>query len=320
MTQYVNTYGSIGSRTNLYADEKFLAHAVPMQVLERYATPKKLPKNSTLTIAFRRTIPFDVTDVPLQEGVTPTPLGIQVEDVQVTIRQYGGWTQISDVVQDTLEDPTLNEMTTSIAELAAQQRELVNYGTFRAGTSVFYSSTTASPTLRTQVNAPITIQLVRRVQQSLDNLYARPITSQLDPTPDFNTSAVMPGYVAIGHTDLRGDLYDLPGFVRQEKYASGKPEPAEVGAADGLRFVLSAFLKPLASAGSTTLNGMRTTNGTNVDVYPILVVAKDAWGVVPLAGTERQIIRVLNPGTISASDPLGQRGFVSSTEEYALAA
>lgn len=311
MTQYVNTYGSIGSRTNLYADEKFLAHAVPMQVLERYATTKKLPKNSTFTISFRRFIPWDVSDVPLQEGVTPTPLGIQVEDVSVAIKQFGAWVQITDFVQDTLEDPILNEQVGLCGENAAQVRELVNYGTFRAGTSVFYSSTTASPTLRTQVNAPITIQLVRRVQQFLDNQYAKPITSQLDATPDYNTSPVMPGYVAIGHTDLRGDLYDLPGFIKQEKYASGKPEPAEIGAADGLRFVLSAFLKPLAGVGSTTLNGMRTTNGTNVDVYPILVVAKDAWGVVPLAGTERQIIRVLNPGTISASDPLGQRGFVS---------
>lgn len=89
MTQMVNTYGSIGSRTNLYADEVFLAHAVPKLVLERYATPKKLPKNKTLTISFRRTIPLDVTDVPLQEGVTPTPEGIQMEDVSVSLKQYG---------------------------------------------------------------------------------------------------------------------------------------------------------------------------------------------------------------------------------------
>lgn len=189
----------------------------------------------------------------------------------------------------------------------------MNYGVFRAGTSVYYSSTTASPTLRTQVNAPINIQLIRRVEQFLDNQYAKRITKQLDPSPDFNTSAVPEGYVAIGHTDLRGDLYDLPGFRRAELYASGKPEPHEIGSADGVRFVLSAFLKPFAGAGSSTLNGMRNTNSA-VDVYPILVVAQDAWGVVPLAGTERPMTKVLNANTPSAADPLGQRGFVSSTD------
>lgn len=311
MTQNVNTYGGIGSRTNLYADEVFLAHATPKQILERYALTKKLPKNKTLTMSFRRSIPFDVTDQPLQEGVTPTPLGLQYEDVSVTIKQYGGWTQISDVIEDTHEDPILNEAVTSISELAAQQRELVSWGVFRAGTNVYYSSTAAAPTLRTQVNAPITIQMVRRVEQFLDQQYARRITRMLSPSGDYGTVSVPEGYIGIGHTNLRGDLYDLPGFRRAEAYASGKPEPEEIGSADGIRFVLSAFLQPIANAGSTTLNGMRSTGGTAVDVYPILFLSQEAIGVVPLAGTERAIIKVRNPGTIDSADPLGQRGFVS---------
>lgn len=311
MTQTVNTYGGIGSRTNLYADQVFLKHAVPKQVLERYATTKKLPKNKTLTIAFRRSIPFDVTDVPLQEGVTPTPEGLQYEDVNVQIKQYGAWTQISDVVADTHEDPILNEAVTSLGEKAAQVRELVSYGVFRAGSNVFYSSTTASPTLRSQVNSPINIQMVRRIEQFLDGQFAMRITKMLDPSQDYGTMSVPEGYIGITNTDLRGDLYDLPGFRRAELYASGKPEPDEVGSADGIRFVLSAFLKPFLGAGSATLNGMRSVGGVNVDVYPVLFVAQDAWGVVPLAGTERAIIKVRNPGTIDSADPLGQRGFVS---------
>ena len=78
MTQLVNTYGGIGSRTNLYADEKFLSHATPKQILERYALTKPLPRNKTLTISFRRSIPFDVDTTPLQEGVTPTTASIHV--------------------------------------------------------------------------------------------------------------------------------------------------------------------------------------------------------------------------------------------------
>jgi len=310
MTQLVNTYGGIGSRTNVFADEKFLSHALPQLVLERYATVKPLPKNKTLTIVFRRSIPFDVTDVPLQEGVTPTPLGIQFEDVRATMKQYGDWVQISDVIADTHEDPVLAEQTELLGEKAGQTRELINWGNFRAGTSVFYASTAATPTVRTDVNAPINLSLIRKVETFLDAQYAKRITKMINPSSDYGTSAVPEGYVAIGHTDMRGDLYDIPGFTRKEKYASGSPEPNEVGSADGLRFVISAFLKPLPGAGSATLNGMRNTNAA-VDVYSTIVFGQEAIGTVPLKGMNEAMIKVRNPGTIDSGDPLGQRGFVS---------
>lgn len=310
MSQYLNTYGSIGSRTNLYADVKFLERATPKLILERYVTTKKLPKNKTLTISFRRSIPLDVSDVPLQEGVTPTPEGMQFEDVQTTIRQYGSWIQISDVIADTHEDPVLNEATSLLSDKAAQVRETVNWGVYRSGTNVFYGSTSPTPVARTDVNDKITSKLVRRVEQFLDAQYATRITTVLKATPDYGTTQVPPAYIGITHTDLRGDLYDISGFRRSETYAQGKPEPEEVGSADGVRFVLSAFLKPLLGAGNGTAPNMRMTNGA-ADVYSVLFLSENAVGVVPLAGTERQIIRVRNPNTIDSGDPLGQRGFVS---------
>ncbi len=309
MTQNVNTYGGIGIRTNVYADTMFLDHAAPKQILERYTTTKTLPKNKTMTISFRRSIPFNVSDVPLQEGVTPTPEGLQYEDVQATIRQFGNWVQFSDIIADTHEDPILKELTLSLSQQAAQTRELVNWGVFRAGTNVYYGSTAPTPTQRTDVNAPLTIQIVRRIEQFLDNQYATRITKGLRASSDYGTSAVPEGYVGIGHTDLRGDLYDMPGFTRAERYGSGKAGEDEIGAGDGVRFILSAFLKPLPGTGSTTLNGMRSTNG-RVDVYPIIFFGEDAMATIPLAANDRPIMTVMNPKP-SASDPLGQRGFVA---------
>lgn len=218
--------------------------------------------------------------------------------------------QISNVIQDTHEDPVLNEMSELLGEKAGQTRELVNWGNFRAGTSVFYSSTTAAATLRTQVNAPISLSLIRKVEQFLDGQFAKRITKMINPSTDYGTEAVPEGYVAIGHTDQRGDLYDLPGFRRKEDYASGSPEPNEVGSCDGVRFVISAFLKPLAGAGSATLNGMRNT-ASAVDVYPMIVLGQEAIGTVPLKGMSEAMIKVRNPGAIDSGDPLGQRGFVS---------
>jgi N4-gp56 family major capsid protein len=311
MTGNVNTASGIGYRQNLYADELFLKHATPKLVLERYATAKKLPKKKTVTIEFVRAIPYDVTDQPLQEGVTPTPQGIQYEKVQKQIKQYGNWVQYSDVAEDTLDIDIINEQVPLLGEQAGQQRELINWGEFRSGTNIYYGSTTANPTQRSQVNAPLSLGLIRKVEAFLDDQYASRITKRLAPGTGFGTESVPEGYIGINHTNCRGDLYDIPGFRRAEDYASGKPEPEEVGSVDGVRFVMSAFLKPIPNAGSTTLNGMRSTGGTNVDVYTTLFLAQDAIGVVSLAGTERQIIKMKKPGEVDSGDPLGQRGFVS---------
>jgi len=309
------SYGDISPRTNVYAAAKFLQHAVPKLVLERYATiPDSIPKNKTLTIKFRRCVPFDVTTTPLQEGVTPQPQAGQFEDVSTYLKQYGSWVQITDVIADTHEDPVLNKFSELCAEQAAQTREQLNWGVFQGGTSVYYSSTTASPTLRSQVNAPITLQLPRKVERFLDSQYATKFTKMLKPSPNYDTTAVPEAYVAICNTDLRADLYDMAAkFTPVEKYASGSPEPYEIGKAENCRYIASAFLKPFLGAGSSTLNGMTSVGGTNVDVYSILYVSQDALGVVPLRGMQDVEMGIRNPNKMgdSASDPLGQRGYVA---------
>lgn len=307
------TYSDILPRTNVYAYAKFLSHAIPNLVLERYAETMPMPKNKTLTIKFRRCVPFDVSTTPLQEGVTPTSQGIQFEDVQTTLKQYGAWCALTDVISDTHEDPVLNKMVELSSQQASQTRELVNWGIFQGGTSVFYSSTTPNPTLRSQVNAPINLQLQRRVETFLDRQYAKRITKMLKPSPDYGTEPVPEAYVAICHTDIKPDLYDMPNFVRVEKYASGSPEPYEVGKSEGVRYVASAFLQPFLGAGSATLNGMRSVGGVNVDVYSILVLGEEAIGCVPLKGMDDVAIGIRNPGQMGkdSGDPLGQRGYVA---------
>jgi N4-gp56 family major capsid protein len=55
---------------------------------------------------------------------------------------------------------------------------------------------------------------------------------------------------------------------------------------------------------------MVSTSGTSADVYPVIFLAADFFGVVPLKGASALTPMVLNPGKISDSDKLGQRGHV----------
>jgi N4-gp56 family major capsid protein len=80
---------------------------------------------------------------------------------------------------------------------------------------------------------------------------------------------------------------------------------------ENVRFILSAFLDPFLAAGAAVgATGMIARNATNIDVYPVIFVAKEAYGLVPLKGKEAITPTVINPDTPSKSDPLGQLGFV----------
>lgn len=56
---------------------------------------------------------------------------------------------------------------------------------------------------------------------------------------------------------------------------------------------------------------MISTTGTAADVYPIIYLAPDAFGLVPLKGANAITPMVMIPNTPRGGDPLGQRGSVA---------
>ncbi|MCA0189015.1 MAG: N4-gp56 family major capsid protein, partial [Proteobacteria bacterium] len=165
-------FGDISPRTGAYAAKELLKRGLPYLVLEKFGQAKELPGNSSKTIKFRRYNALDNTPVTLVEGVTPASQSLSVTDVSITLQQYGGLVTLSDVIQDTHEDPVLNETVTLLGEQAAQVVERVRYGTLRAGVNVLLANGAG----RNAVNTPITITVQRRAIRALKRQNARPIT------------------------------------------------------------------------------------------------------------------------------------------------
>lgn len=311
------TYSDIGQRTTVWAEGKMLEHAEPILVLDKFGDTKPLPKNKADTITFRRPVPYTVTTSQLVEGVTPAPKSITYVDVSVQMGQYGELFEISDKVADMSEDPVLANATMLLGEQAAETKEVILWGVLRAGTNVFYSGT-ASPSARSGVNDTLTLNLQRAVVRSLNAQRAKKITSMVGASPKFGTEPVAASYVAFGHTDLEQDIRDMDGFTPTEKYGNVSPiSPYELGKVETVRYILSPVLAPFTDSGSATLNGMVSTGGSNVDVYPIVYIAKNAYGTVPLKGAGSMNPVVINPGRPSPADPLGQRGYVGWKFYYA---
>jgi len=308
-------YGDISPRTAYHAMAMMLAHAEPIIVLGKFGQTKPLPRNTANKAKFRRPVPFAVNTTPIVEGVTPAAHKISYEDVPVSLNQYADLVEISDVVADTHEDPVLNDASMLSGENAAETTEMIAYGVVKAGTNKFYAA--AADTARGDVNTAITLNRQHAIIRNLRNNRAKPITRILSGSPNYNTKPVEGGFIAMGHTDLEHDIRALNGFVPVAEYGSRQPLcPEELGSVENTRYILSPLFEPYADAGDTA-GTMKSTTGTNADVYPVVYMGQDAWGHVPLAGRDRITPTVINPSTIDKSDPLGQRGYVGWKAYYA---
>jgi|TARA_Y100000310_G_scaffold151285_1_gene150848 N4-gp56 family major capsid protein len=317
MSTGTTTYGVINQRTAAWAATVMLRHAEPVLVLQKFGTPKEMPRNKADTVKFRRPVPFTAATVPLTEGVTPTSQRMAYEDVTATLKQYGRPIEITDFVQDLAEDPVLKDAAMLAGEQAALTLEMVTYGVIKAGTSVSYTNGTA----RTSVNTPITLNKQRGITRSLKAQKARKITRILAPSASYATQAIEASFVALAHTDMEADIRALPGFIPVAQYGSRAPLcPEEIGAVEDCRYVLSPELSAWADGGGAKAGSgttMVSTSGTSADVYPILYVGQESYGLIPLKGKRAITPMVINPNTPSAADPLGQRGYVSWKTYYA---
>jgi len=299
-------YGSIGQRTAGWAAAEMLAHAEPILVLTKFGQSKPVPKNKADNVKFRRPVPFAVSTTQLVEGVTPTPKQMSYEDVTCTLGQYGDVCEITDKVEDLTEDPVLKDASEISGEQAGETLEMVTYGVVKAGTNVFYNNGAS----RAAVNTAITLAKVRAVSRALKAQRAKPVTKMMSGSVNYATEPIEGGFIAFGHTDMEADIRNLTGFIPVAKYGSRQPLcPEEVGTVENVRFILSPLLVPWADAGGTK-GTMKSTTGTLADVYPLIVIGKDAYGLVPLKGKTAIEPSVINPGEKSKSDPLGQRGYV----------
>lgn len=299
-------YGDISPRTAAYAQKKMLARGLPYLCIEKFGQAYPIPARSTKVAKFRRYNALPTTPKVLTEGVTPVASQLTATDVTATLVQYGDRIQISDVVEDTHEDPVLDEATTVLAEQAAQMIERARFDILKAGTSVFYSN----GTVRTSVNTKLSLGLQRKAVRQLKRQNANKITRVIRSTPNYGTENVNASYIALCHPDCEPDIRDLAGFVPVEKYGTITPFEGEIGKVEDVRYITSTVFSAWTDIGGSPSTTVYSTTGSAADVYPILYLGRDAYGIVPLKGPNCIIPMIVNPKP-SDSDPLAQRGHAS---------
>lgn len=302
----ITKYNDITPRTLGYIAKEMLIRAQPLLVLEKFMQAVPLPKNETLSVLFRRYESLGLALTPLTEGVTPTSKKLTKSDVTVTLVQQGSLVELTDVISDTHEDAVQNETVQLSGEEAAQTIESLRFNVLKAGTNKFY----ANGASRAAVNQPITTTIQKRIVRALKRQNAMPITKVVKSSVNFNTEAVLPCFVAVGHTDIENDVRDMEGFIDVKDYGHGvTPFEGEIGAVGQVRYLISTIFTAYEDAGGAK-GLMVSTSGINADVYPIIYMAKNFWAGVALKGQFAITPMILNPGVARGGDGLGQRGSV----------
>jgi N4-gp56 family major capsid protein len=282
-----------------------LKRGQPYLVIQQFGQFAPLGKNETKVKKFKRYERLSAATTPLTEGVTPSGSSPTTVDYDATLAQYGDYLPLTDVIADLASDPVLAQYSEMIGEQAALTVETVAFGVLKAGLNDYLANGSAL----TDVNTPLTLNLQRKVVRGFERQLGRRITKKLSSTPAFNTESVRPAYIGLVHPDLRATIEGLAGFKGVEDYGTMTPFESEIGSVGDVRYIMSTVFESWADAGGDKGN-MISTGGVKADVYPVIYLAADAFGVVPLKGANAITPMVLNPGKISDSDKLGQRGHV----------
>lgn len=314
-------YDTSPARIGKLAGE-FIRHAIPTEVLVKATNQLDMPKNKSDTLIVRSWVPYGGTVAQpnqwtvtaeshiTQEGVTPPADTIVPRDVTFILNQYACLYALTDKDMDLYEDDVAGGMKEQVGERMGLVREMAVWGKMKASTNKFYAG---GGSTRASVNAAISETLVSKVQRAMQANHATKITKILGTSGDYGTTSVEAAYVCYAHTDLEYDIRRLAGFREVAAYANRSTiSEWELGTWQNVRFITSPELNPILNAGAAVGATGLKAQSTNVDVYPIVFLAKDAFAQVKLRGASALDPVYIPPGQKDTADPLGQRGYIGA--------
>lgn len=287
----VTTQGSLSPEMKTFYDKNLIENASPYLVHDRWAQKRDIPKNGGKKIEFRKFNQLGKQTTPLTEGVTPDGQSLSVTKVEAEVKQYGGYVQVSDILQMTTIDNTIVETTDQIGGQAGLTLDTISREVLNAGTNVQYGEGRVASRAAVTSNDKLTVKAVKMAVRTLKKQLARKIDGS---------------YWAIIHPDVSFDLTEDPNWVEAHKYAS--PEEifeGEIGKIAGVRFIESTEAKIFAKAGAAK----SSSDSTKIDVYSTLFFGANAYATTKIEGMGLETI-VKQLGSGGTADPLNQRATV----------
>lgn len=119
-----------------YYSDYLIDMAEPELVHDQFGQKHPIPKNGGKTIEFRKWSPLPKQLTPLTEGVTPDGQKLDVSAITATVAQYGGYVELSDILQLTAIDNNLVQATRLLGSQAGRTLDTITREVLNGGTNV----------------------------------------------------------------------------------------------------------------------------------------------------------------------------------------
>lgn len=283
-TQTTESQGLTQEMRTYYSDY-LIDNAEPELIHDQFGQKHPIPKNGGKEIQFRKYDSLPKMLTPLEEGITPAGQQLSMSTITQTVKQYGGYIELSDMLLLTAVDNNMVQATKLLGSQAGRTLDTITREVLNGGTNVLYAGGKKSRDTITAEDK-LTVDLVRRAVRILKIM---------------NAPRIDGCYVAIVHPDCVYDLMDDDDWKNPHQYQdTSELYEGELGKIAGVRFVecneAKVFLKT-------------ETNGYKTDIYSTLILGSDAYGVTEISGGGLEHI-VKQLGSAGTADPLNQRATV----------
>lgn len=318
-------YGNPGQRRGTILGQ-IMKHAVHVSTVEISGEIWKQPVKMGDTVIFRQVVPFGATSAApnvfsttaavhlIQEGQTPTSDSLSVLDTTVQVQKYGALYSYTERQASLGEDDVPEWMQEQLGERLGLVRELIYIGALQGNTNRFYAGGTTRATVDEALHTNGS-NLIDKINRSLRGNHALFIRKTLKSSQNYGSVSLQPTFLSFTHTDAQRDIEAIPNYKPVSDY--GKMEIAhelEVGSAGSQRFILSADIPKFIDSGAAVgATGLKSTGASNIDVYQMFTVAKDAWGHTAFRGLDAVDFSHISVKQKDKYDPTGERGYVSGT-------
>lgn len=284
--------GSLSAEMKTFYEKRLLDQAEPLLVHNQFGDKYPIPAGSGKKIEFRKYSALPKALTALTEGVTPAGNSLNVTTVEGTVKQYGDWIQLSDMLQMTAIDNNVVQATKLLSSQAGRTLDTVTREVLAGGTNVIYAPKVADG-VETEVLSRSTLTpecvltpfVVMRAAATLEAM---------------NTPKINGSYVLITHPYCRETLQESPGWVDVVKYKEGNNTfSGEIGKIGDVRVVTTSEAKIINDSTCPVVE-----ESTYYSVFTSLLLGANAYGVTELEnGGLQHIVKQLGYG----EDPLNQR-------------
>lgn len=284
--------GSLSAEMKTFYEKRLLDQAEPLLVHNQFGDKYPIPAGSGKKIEFRKYSALPKALTALTEGVTPAGNSLTVTTVEGTVKQYGDWIQLSDMLQMTAIDNNVVQATKLLSSQAGRTLDTVTREVLAGGTNVIYAPKVVDGA-ETEVLSRSTLTpecvltpfVVMRAAATLEAM---------------NTPKINGSYVLITHPYCRETLQESPGWVDVVKYKEGNNTfSGEIGKIGDVRVVTTSEAKIINDSSCPVVEST-----TYYSVFTSLLLGANAYGVTELEnGGLQHIVKQLGYG----EDPLNQR-------------